>query len=81
MLLEAYSFQHGKDDKSGSPGVIYYLATQESWRRAKFEVKNARRLLEGKKEEPLDPKALKTNKEAEIAYLSAEATKSLESQR
>lgn len=59
----------------GSPGLIYELATHESWKRAAFEVKNAQHALNGEQLEKANDDLFKVDKETEKHYQIAEAKK------
>jgi hypothetical protein len=64
--------------QEGSPGVIYELATHESWKRAAFEVRNAQHALNSEPLEKASDTSFKVDREAERNYQIAEARKSNE---
>ena len=77
ILVSQYLQQSGKTP-GGSPGIIYGLARQASWRRASFASNNAQKYLTGAIPKAFDELSFKDSKVDELAYLTIEAKKSVE---
>ena len=80
MSRDAIDIYDGKKDV-GSPWIIYKFAINESWKRANFEVDNAKLILNEMKPNSATPSSFKSTKSTELDYFTKETSKWLESQR
>lgn len=74
ITLEEVNHKPG-DEITGSPGLIYELAIQDSWRRASLEVSNGKSYLAGDIPKITDGTRLKTDSTTELKYLIDEVNK------